>query len=152
MSRWFLAYTGFHQERQAVDRLRKTGMDCVIAASPSAAELLLPRLLFVRIECGHENPPIDVLAHTPEVLGIVRRGTVPVSVDDEFIVALAQATDCTVAHPRARRAGSESGDIELVRALDTALRSDCASTRRGRVLEIAGEYSALPSRLRLRAS
>jgi transcription antitermination factor NusG len=127
-------------------------MDCVIAASPSASELLLPRLVFVRIECGHENPPIDVLAHTPEVLGIVRRGTVPVSVDDEFIVALAQATDCTVAHPRARRAGSESGDIELVRALDTALRSDCASTRRGRVLEIAGEYSALPSRLRLRAS
>ena len=152
MSHWYLAYTGFHQEQQAFDGLRKAGVDCFIAASPSASELLLPRLVFVRIECGHENPPIDVLDHAPEVLGIVRRGTVPVSVDDEFIVALAQATGCTVAHPRTRRAASESGDIELVRTLDTALRSNCASTRRGRVLEIAGEYSALPSRLRLRAS
>lgn len=152
MSRWYLAYTGFHQERQALERLEKTGVDCLLFASPSAAEVPLPRLLFVRSKCDHEKTLIDVLGLAPEILGIVRRGTLPVCVDDEFMMALGQATGCAGTHPLAPRAAGESGDINLVRALDTALRSDCASTRRGRVLEIAGEYSALPSRLRLRAS
>lgn len=137
---------------RALERLKQSGVDCFVARPSDTSDLLLPRLLFVRINDSHGGACDDKLSLSSEVCGIVRRDAAPVLVDDAFIAALAQAVSWPITRETSARSNRQSTDPLTCRAIEIVLQSDCALTRRAGLLEVAGEYYARQSRLLLQAS
>ena len=137
---------------RALERLKQTGVDCFVARPSDTSDVSLPRLLFVRINGSQGGVRVHELTLASEVCGIVRRDAAPVLVDDAFMAALAQAVGWPITREASARSNRQPTDPLTCRAIEIALQSDCALTRRERLLEVAGEYSARHSRLLLQAS